>query len=71
MPNGKPYPDTVMLRLSDPKGRPEVQLGASELGAGFGLIGDTDETQVLLQADGPVSLLKLVNRDGKQRLIQP
>src|SRR5262245_1192574 len=39
--DGKTYPETVMLRLIDPNGRPEVKLGASEAGAGLGLVGDS------------------------------
>src|ERR1700674_2208480 len=35
--NGKTYPETVLLRLIDPSGRPSVKLGASEQGAGLGL----------------------------------
>jgi len=45
-PDGKVgYPETVMFRLIDPKGRPEVKLGASVEGAGLGLIGETDTVQ--------------------------
>src|SRR2546422_306321 len=41
-PDGKTgYPETVMFRLIDPNGRPEVKLGASVQGAGLGLIGET------------------------------
>jgi len=36
-----------------------------------GLIGDTDTTHVLLQAEGAESSLKLTNKDGKQQLIKP
>jgi hypothetical protein len=72
MPDGKTgYPETVMFRLIDPKGRPEVKLGASVEGAGLGLIGETDTTHALLQADGPDALLKLTNKAGKQQLIKP
>ena len=72
MPDGKTgYPDTVMFRLIDPNGRPEVKLGASEQGAGLGLIGDSDTTHVLLQAEGTDSSLKLTNKDGRQQLINP
>src|SRR6185295_7955128 len=40
MPDGKTgYPATVMFRLIDPNGRPEVKLGASVEGGGLGLIG--------------------------------
>lgn len=68
---GKRYPDTVILRLIDPAGRPEVKIAASEQGGGISLVGDTDTTQVLLQADGPDSSLKLTNRSGKRQLIAP
>ena len=70
-PNGKPYPENVLFRLIDPNGRPEVKLGASVEGAGLGLIGETDTTHVLLQADGADTLLKLTNRDGRERLMKP
>lgn len=72
MPDGKiGYPETVMFRLIDPKGRPEVKLGASVQGGGLGLIGETDTTHALLEAEGPDSLLKLTNKAGKQQLIKP
>ena len=69
--NGKPYPETVMFRLIDAEGRPFVKLGGSEQGAGLGLLGDTDTTHALLQAEGPETQLKLTNKDGKQQLIKP
>lgn len=72
MPNGKTgFPETVILRLIDPKGRPEVKLSASEQGAGLGLIGNSDSAQVLLQAEGTDSFLKLTNKDGRQQFIKP
>jgi len=72
MPDGKTgYPETVMFRLIDANGRPEVKLGASEQGGGLGLIGESDTTQVLLQAEGTDSSLKLVSKDGRQQLIKP
>ncbi|HLG14762.1 MAG TPA: hypothetical protein VJH03_09715 [Blastocatellia bacterium] len=71
-PNGKiGYPETVMFRLIDGKGRPEVKLGASEQGGGLGLIGETDSTHIVLEADGPDSSLKLRNKEGRQQLIKP
>jgi hypothetical protein len=71
-PDGKiGYPETVMFRLIDPKGRPEVKLGASVEGGGLGLIGETDTTHALLEAQGPDALLKLTNKAGKQQLLKP
>lgn len=72
MPDGKiGYPETVMFRLIDPNGRPEVKIGASEQGGGLGLVGETDSTHVILEAQGANSLLKLANKDGRQQLIKP
>lgn len=72
MPDGKTgYPETVMFRLIDPNGRPEVKLGASIEGGGLGLIGETDTTHTLLKAEGPDCSLKLTNKAGKQKVIKP
>jgi hypothetical protein len=71
-PDGKiGIPETVMFRLIDAKGRPEVKIGASEQGGGLGLVGESDTTQVVLQAEGKESSLKLANKDGRQQLIKP
>ena len=69
-PTGKAYPETVIFRLIDANGRPEVKIGASE-GAGLGFVGKTDETQVKLEAQGAESSLTLINKDGKQQHIKP
>jgi hypothetical protein len=72
LPNGKTgSPETVMFRLIDANGRPEVKLGASEQGGGLGLIGESDATHVLLQAEGGEGWLKLTNKDGRQQVIKP
>ena len=65
------YPETVMFRLVDPNGRPEVKLGASVEGAGLGLIGETDSTQLILKAEGANSSVKLQNKDGRQQILKP
>ena len=70
-PTGKKYPETVVLRLIDPNGRPEVKIGASVQGGGLGLVGRADATQVILQAEEANSSLKLANEDGKQQLFKP
>ncbi len=70
-PTGKPYPETVILRLIDANGRPEVKIVASEQGAGLSFVGDSDATQVLLGTDGTESSLKLTNKDGRQQLVKP
>ena len=70
-PDGTPSPENVILRLIDTNGRPEVKLGASVKGAGVGLVGETDSTYVILQAEGANSSLKLTNKAGRQQLIEP
>jgi hypothetical protein len=70
-PTGRKYPETVMLRLIDPNGRPEVKIGASVDGGGLGLVGDADTIQLVLQADSTGSSMRLKNGTGKERLIQP
>jgi hypothetical protein len=71
MPNGQPYPETVILRLIDPNGRPNVKLTASVLGAGLGLGGESDQTYVRLAANGAETELKLTNKDRQEKVIKP
>src|SRR5918992_3550120 len=51
-PTGKKYPETVVLRLIDANGRPEVKLAASVEGGGLSFVGQSDETRAQLSADG-------------------
>jgi hypothetical protein len=69
--NGKPYPETVLLRLMSPEGRPNVKLGASHVGAGLLIGGESNPTYVQVLAEGGESTLKLINKDGTQRVIKP
>jgi hypothetical protein len=68
---GVRYPETVMLRLVDAEGRPAVKIGGSAQGGVLGLVGDNDATQILLNAEGAETLLKLTNKDGRQQLVKP
>ena len=69
--NGKPYPETVLLRLMSPDGRPNVKLGASRLGSGLVIGGESNPTYVQVLAEGREATLKLINGDGLERLIKP
>lgn len=72
MPDGTVgYPETVLLRLIDSKGGPNVKLGATERGAGLLLGGESDPTYVQILAKGPSTSLKLSNKDGREQLIKP
>src|SRR5262245_60903938 len=47
MPDGTSgYPETVLLRLINSKGAPNVKIGATEDGSGMSLGGDSDPTHV-------------------------
>src|SRR5438552_1865996 len=64
---GRPYPETVLLRLMSPEGRPNVKLGASQRGAGLLIGGESDPTYVQVLAEGGETTLKLINKDGLER----
>jgi hypothetical protein len=67
---GKPYPETTLLRLMSPDGRPNVKLGASRSGSALVIGGEADPTYIQVLAEGGESTLRLVNKDG-ERLIRP
>jgi hypothetical protein len=69
--NGKPYPETVLLRLISPEGRPNVKLGASHVGAGLLIGGESNPTYIQVLAEGGETTLKLINKDGTERVIKP
>jgi hypothetical protein len=68
---GKPYPETVLLRLITADGRPNVKLGASKNGAGLLIGGESDPTYVQLLAEGGETTVKLINKNRAERLITP
>jgi hypothetical protein len=69
--NGKPSPETVLLRLISAEGRPNVKLGASRMGAALLVGGEADPTYIQVLAEGGKSTLKLLNHDGTERVITP
>jgi hypothetical protein len=72
MPDGSTgYPETVLLRLITSKGRPNVKIAATERGAGQVLGGEANPTYVQILAEGPSTLMKLSNGDGREQLIKP
>ena len=68
---GKPYPETVLLRLITADGRPNVKLGASRMGAGLLIGGELNPTYVQVLAEGGETTVKLVNKDGRERVVNP
>jgi hypothetical protein len=72
MPDGSVgYPETTLLRLIDQHGRPNVKVSATEQGGGVGLGGEKDPTYIHLEAKGPSTSLKLINKDGRQQVLTP
>ena len=72
MPDGTTgYPETVLLRLIDSKGAPNVKIAATEDGSGISLGGESNPTNVQVLARGTTTSLKLINKDGQQQVIKP
>jgi hypothetical protein len=68
---GKPYPETVLLRLMTAEGRPNVKLGAGKNGSGLLIAGESDPTYVQVLAEGGETTVRLKNKDGRERVIRP
>lgn len=66
---GKEYPQTVLLRLIDNRGKPLVKLGAASNGSGLNLSDSSDEGVLILARDTS-NFIKLTY-NGKERIIQP
>ena len=63
--------ETVLLRLVNSKGRPNVKIAAHERGAGALVAGDTDPTWVQILAESGHTSVRLSNQDGRSRLLSP
>lgn len=69
--DGRPFPETVVFRLIDPKYGPVVKLSGSERSAGLGLGGDSQAKYTLLESQPTGSFLKLTAANGREQLIKP
>lgn len=71
--NGVTYPETVLLRLIDPKGGPVVKLTAaangSALGLSDGISGGNGGVQ--LYARDTASFVRVVDKSGRTQMIKP
>ena len=71
MPDGTTgYPETVLLRLIDSKGAPNVKIAATEDGSVVSLVGESNPAHVQVLARGASPSVKLVNKDGQEQLIK-
>jgi hypothetical protein len=64
------FPETVILRLIDAKGKPLVKIGGSTQGSALSLVGDNDGTYLVLKAEADTSL-RMLNKNGKEQVIKP
>jgi hypothetical protein len=72
MPDGTTgYPETVLLRLINSKGRPNIKIAATERGAGQVLGGEANPTYIQILAEGPNTSLKFSNGDGSVHVLKP
>ena len=71
LPDGTSYPETVLLRLINSQGAPNVKLAATEDGSGLVLGGESNPTHVQIGARGTTTSLKLTNKDGQQQVVTP
>jgi len=71
---GTRYPETVLLRLIDPNGRPGVKIGTSVDGSGISLAGDSERRDwngIRILAESAGTSLKLTNKNGRKQVITP
>src|SRR5262245_16406476 len=71
LPDGTTYPETVLLRLVNSQGAPNVKLAATEDGSVLALGGESNPTHVQIGARGSTTSLTLTNKDGQQQLVTP
>lgn len=72
MPDGTTgYPETVLFRLIDSKGAPNVKIAATEDGSAMSLVGESNPTHIQVLARGKDTSLTLVNQDGRKHVIKP
>lgn len=69
--DSKIYPETVLLRLTRPDGRPSVKIATSEEGSGLTLGGGIDPTYIVFSAEKGEPYLSLIDKDKHQQLIKP
>jgi hypothetical protein len=65
------YPETVLFRLINSKGAPNVKIAATEDGSAVSLGGASHPVDIQMLARGTNTSLKLTNKDGKQQVIKP
>jgi hypothetical protein len=68
--DSRDYPESVVLRLAEPRGGPGVKLAASKDGSGLRL-GDGSETGIDITAKSTGSFVRVTDTDGQMQLLKP
>ena len=68
--DSKSYPETVLLRLTDPKNGPVVKLQATENGSALGMSDDADGG-VHISAQDAGSFVKVTDKRGREQVLKP
>ena len=71
LPPAEGSTDTVLFRLINTAGQPSVKIGASDTTAGLSFVGGDDESYLILEAEGPDAMLKLVEAGTRETLVSP
>jgi hypothetical protein len=68
--DGKDYPETVLLRLIDPKSGPLVKISAAVDGSGLMLTDDTDRGVLVYARDGN-GVVRVQGKAGQEKVVEP
>ncbi|HLY20436.1 MAG TPA: hypothetical protein VKR61_24585 [Bryobacteraceae bacterium] len=70
MPDGTMgFPETVLFRLINAKGQPNVKIESTDGGSAMGLVGEAGNA--LIEARGAGAILTVHNKDGRQQMVKP
>ncbi|MGH7452522.1 MAG: hypothetical protein ACRENG_14340 [bacterium] len=69
--DSRTYPETVLLRLSDPKSGPVVKITATAEGSAIGLSDDVDGGVEVSSTKHKGNFIKVVSREGREQIIKP
>jgi hypothetical protein len=69
--DSRTYPETVLLRLADPKSGPVIKITASEEGSALGLSDDVEGGVQIYSTRHKGNFIKVVSREGREQIIKP
>lgn len=69
--DSRDYPETVLLRLTDPKNGPVVKITATEEGSALGLSDDADGGVEVSSTKRKGNFVRVVSPEGREEIIKP